>query len=56
MALLITESFHLFFVASALYVWLVSGIWTYAVAAAVAVLPVGTYAIRSMIHSRSSEG
>ena len=55
MALLITESFHLFFVVSALYVWLVSGIWTYAVAAAVAVLPVGTYAIRSMIHGRSSE-
>jgi len=33
----------------------VSGIWTYAVAASVAVLPVGTYTIRSMIHGRSSE-
>ncbi len=56
MALLITESFHLFFVVSALYVWFVTGIWTYAVAAAVAVLPVATYTIRSMINGRPSEG
>jgi hypothetical protein len=54
-ALLITESFHIFFVVSALYVWLISGIWTYAVASAVALLPVGTYFIRHIIHSRSSE-
>ncbi len=55
-ALLITESFHLFFVVSALYVWLVTGIWTYAVAAAVALLPVVAFTIQSMIHGRSSEG
>jgi hypothetical protein len=55
-ALLITESFHMFFVGSALYVWWASGKWMYFVAAAVALLPVGTYTIRSMIHVRSNEG
>jgi hypothetical protein len=54
-ALLITKGFHLFFVFSALFVWFATGIWTYTVAAAVAVLPVGTYSIRNMIHGRSCE-
>jgi hypothetical protein len=52
--LLITEGFHLFFIVSAVYVWLVSGIWAYAVAAAVALMPVGAYTVRSMVNARGS--
>jgi hypothetical protein len=52
--LLITEGFHLFFIVSAVYVWLVSGIWAYAVAAAVALMPVGAYTVRSIVNARGS--
>jgi len=55
-ALLITESFHIFFVVSALYVWMVTGTWGYAVAAAVALLPVVMYAVRSKILLRANKG
>jgi hypothetical protein len=55
-ALLITESFHIFFVVSVLYVWMVTGTWGYAVAAAVALLPVVMYAVRSKILLRTNEG
>jgi hypothetical protein len=55
-ALLITESFHIFFVVSALYVWMVTGTWGYAVAATVALLPVVMYAVRSKILLRANKG
>lgn len=45
--LLIPESFHLFFVASALYVWEATGLWSYLVASAVALLPMITYLTHS---------
>lgn len=48
--LLITESFHSFFILSAVYVWTVTGIWSYAVAAGVALIPIVTYAVRSKIN------
>jgi hypothetical protein len=48
--LLITESFHIFFILSAIYVWLATGIWSYAVAAGVALIPIVTYAVRSKIN------
>jgi hypothetical protein len=48
-ALAISESFHLFFLSSALYVWSVTGIWSYAVAAAVALLPVAVFTMRRRI-------
>jgi len=48
--LLITEGFHIFFILSAVYVWTVTGIWSYAVAAGVALIPIVTYAVRSRIN------
>lgn len=49
-ALLITESFHIFFIISSAYVWMVTGTWSYAVAAAVAFIPIVTYTIRSKVN------
>ncbi len=47
--LLITESFHAFFILSAAYVWIATGIWSYAAAAGVALIPIATYAVQSKI-------
>lgn len=48
--LLITESFHIFFILSAVYVWMVTGTWSYAAAAGVALIPIATFAVRSKIN------
>ena len=46
---LLTESFHVFFFVSSLYLWMVTGVWSYTIAAAVSLLPIITYMVRSRI-------
>jgi len=53
--LLIAESFHGFFMVSALYVWWSEGTWIYAAAAAVALAPVLIYTLTAMVRGRASE-
>ncbi|HVN71522.1 MAG TPA: carotenoid biosynthesis protein [Desulfomonilia bacterium] len=48
-ALLITEGFHVFFVVSAIFVWMSTGQWAYMVAAGVALMPVAVYTVRSVV-------
>jgi hypothetical protein len=50
--LLITEGFHVFFIISALYVWIATGVWAYTISSAVPLMPLVAYNVRSMVLSR----
>jgi hypothetical protein len=47
--LLLTEAFHVFFCISALYLWMETGVWAYTIPAAVSLMPIVTYTVRSII-------
>jgi hypothetical protein len=53
--LVIAEFFHAFFIISAVYVWIATGVWAYMIAAAVPFLPIITYTARSKILSREAQ-
>lgn len=50
--LLITEGFHVFFIFSALYVWIATGVWSYMISSVVPLMPLIVYNVRSVVLSR----